>query len=258
MATPTCDTPSLNLIRDYNPDICIGSQALLDWVTHCNTRFAWWDDNLPDTADKLTPAQKIDLMGVHMENPQMAEWWLKGKEEFLKLNFNDWVAAVKNRWGVPRQCCILGPCRDRKWCLRRIITCGWRIVGVLVTLWILSQVLTCLVGGLGGTANTGGSGAHVSGYGGASGYAGAGGYGGYGGAGGAGGGGPGGSGGSGGAGGGTGQGGSSGSAGGGGAGGMGGMGGPGFDISHLISTLTFALVLLTLLDCWWRFRACTY
>ncbi|KAJ7094127.1 hypothetical protein C8R44DRAFT_814566 [Mycena epipterygia] len=257
MTTPH---PPLDLIHDYNPITCDDSQSLLQWLAHCEARFAWFPD-------KPTAAQKIHLMGTHMEHPGMRQWWLQGKDEFLKLEFDAWVALIKKRLtgSIPRRCCILGPCRDW-WCLKRLIPCGWRILAFLVAFWILSRVLTLLIAGLGGGANVAGVGrvSGVSGYGGASGYAGAGGYGGYGGAGGAGGGGPGGSGGSGGAGGGTGQGGGTGSAGEGGSlggfgggGGEGGMGGPGFDLFHLICTFTFGLVLLTLLDRWWdscRFR----
>ncbi|KAJ7477511.1 hypothetical protein FB451DRAFT_1242628 [Mycena latifolia] len=256
MTTPGSPLGLLDLIHDHNPVTCDDSQSLLEWFTHCDTRFAWWNDNLPESADRLTPVQKIHLMGAHMEHPEMRQWWLQGKDEFVKLKFDDWVATIKKRWtgSISRRCCILGPCHDWEWCLKRLIACGWRILAFLVAFWILSRVSTLLILGLEGGANVAGGGriSGVSGYGGASGYAGAGGYGGYGGAGGAGGGGPGGSGGSGGAGGGTGEGGSSGLSGGvGGGGGAGGMGGPGFDIFHLICTFTLGLVLLTLVDRWW-------
>ncbi|KAJ7753869.1 hypothetical protein B0H16DRAFT_1459337 [Mycena metata] len=242
----TMTTPPFDLIRDYNPTIYDDSQSLLRWLTHCDTRFTWWNESLPEASPKLTAVQKIQLMGTHMEQPEMRQWWLQGKAGFLQLPFDEWVATIRKRWTG----------RAWVWRLKRLIACGWMVLAFLVTFWILSWILTFLLHGLGGGANVvhaGGArgGPSVSGYGGASGYAGAGGYGGYGGAGGAGGGGPGGSGGSGGAGGGTGEGGGTGSAGLGGGGGTGGTGGQGFDILHFICTFTFGLVLLTLFDRMW-------
>ncbi|KAJ7034575.1 hypothetical protein C8F04DRAFT_1183118 [Mycena alexandri] len=159
-------------------------------------------------------------MGTHLEQPEMRQWWLQGKDGFLKETLEVWVARIKTRWTG----------RHWVWRLKCLIACGWRILTFLVTFWILSWVLTLLLHGLGGGANVmrvGGGGPSVSGYGGASGYAGAGGYGGYGGAGGAGGGGPGGSGGSGGAGGGT------------GSAGLGGGGGMGVSIVTILNTISW-------------------
>lgn len=84
------------LIAVYNPDSGVTPQSLFASLAQCKDLFKIFDSR---NADKpLSIADQIRIMGHAIQEPRMQQWWMRGRDKYMKMAMDDWTGAIKERW----------------------------------------------------------------------------------------------------------------------------------------------------------------
>ncbi|KAJ7472444.1 hypothetical protein B0H11DRAFT_2282964 [Mycena galericulata] len=91
------DIDSLHhLITVYNPESRVTPHSLLAWLAQCDDLFQIF--NSRNANNPLAIVDQIRIMGHAMQEPSMQQWWMQGRDKYLKMGMDDWTKAIKERW----------------------------------------------------------------------------------------------------------------------------------------------------------------
>ncbi|KAF7982224.1 hypothetical protein HWV62_29424 [Athelia sp. TMB] len=91
----TAESPH-QLIAVYNPNSGITPQSVLAWLAQCEDSFKIFNSRNAD--NPLSVADQIRIMGHAIQEPNMQQWWMQGRDKYTKMTMDDWTAALKERW----------------------------------------------------------------------------------------------------------------------------------------------------------------
>ncbi|KAJ7350705.1 hypothetical protein DFH08DRAFT_995553 [Mycena albidolilacea] len=84
-----------HLITVYNPKSRVTPHSLLAWLAQCEDLFKIFNSR---NGNPLTIDNQIYIMGNAMQEPSMQQWWMQGRDKYLKMGMDDWTKAIKEQW----------------------------------------------------------------------------------------------------------------------------------------------------------------